>query len=66
MLVKSVSVCIYDKLATWAGTQPPLQLSFQFIVSEKAKQRVVLLFFFLLSSQIFLRPGVIKPIYTES
>ena len=64
MLVKSVSICIYGKLATWAGTQPPLQLSFHIIVSEKAKQRVVL--FFLLSSQICFRPGVIKPIYTES
>ena len=64
MLVKSVSVCIYGKLATWAGTQPPLQLGFHIVVSEKAKQRVV--FFFLLSSQICLHPGVIKPMYTQS
>lgn len=46
MLVKSVSVCIYGKLATWAGTQPPLQLGFHIIVSEKAKQRVVFFFAF--------------------
>jgi len=46
MLVKSVSVCIYGKLATWAGTQPPLQLGFHIIVSEKVKQRLVLFFCF--------------------
>ena len=47
MLVKSVSVCIYGKLATWAGTQPPLQLGFHTVVSEKAKQRVVFFYFFI-------------------
>ena len=45
MLVKGVSVCIYGKLATWAGTQPPLQLGFHIVVSEKAKQRMVFFFF---------------------